>query len=474
MSSITRHLTTLCLAAAGAVSPVFAQGGIEFGGFGGYTRFDESLALSEGAGGGARLSVISGYGWSTFVLEAEGAYAQISGGASDLRYIPARARLLYGVPIGPKVTFLLGGGGVRNDYNMGAGSVVEWGYTGLAGFRLNLGTFMSLRADVVVDYMRNPANESAAVPTTMNQAIQAGLHFPLWTDKREPPPRPIRPSVGSSAPQPVAPTAAPVMAAPPASAERGPDADRDGVSDSLDACSNTPPGASVDVQGCPVYRDSDGDGIIDPRDACPATATGAVTDVRGCPVVADSDNDGIANTVDRCPTTIPGERVDATGCAIVIPKADVEVDTDNDGVIDARDRCPNTAAGTQADATGCPINIPKPAERGVTLRGVTFASGRDALTPSSYAVLDQLAEQLLGAPSLRLEISGHTDATGSRATNLQLSLARAEAVRAYLVLQGVPGERLVATGYGPDMPIANNRTAQGRAMNRRVELRKIN
>ena len=472
MSSFTRLFTTSCLAIAGAVSPVVAQGGIELGGFGGYTRFDESLGLSEGAGGGARLSVISGYGWSTFVLEAEGSYAQIGGGAVDMRYIPARARLLYGVPIGPKLTFLLGGGGARNDYNMGAGSVVEWGYTGLAGFRLNLGTFMSLRVDAVVDYMRNPANESPTVPTTMNQAVQAGLHFPLWTDKREPPVKPIRPVMDRPAQAAPAPSAPVIMPTPATPAERGPDADRDGISDSLDACSNTPPGASVDVQGCPVYRDSDGDGIIDPRDACPATSAGAVTDTRGCPVVADTDNDGIANTVDRCPTTAPGERVDATGCAIVIPKADV--DTDNDGVYDSRDRCPNTPAGASADAAGCTILFNKPAERTVTLRGVTFASGRDQLTASSYAVLDELAEQLIAAPTLKLEISGHTDATGTRTANIRLSLARAEAVRAYLVLQGVPGERLVARGYGPDRPIANNRTAQGRAMNRRVELGRIN
>jgi OOP family OmpA-OmpF porin len=113
-------------------------------------------------------------------------------------------------------------------------------------------------------------------------------------------------------------------------------------------------------------------------------------------------------------------------------------------------------------------------ERAVTLRGVTFASGRDALTSSSYAVLDELADQLIAAPGLRLEIAGHTDATGTRTGNLRLSLARAEAVRAYLVLRGVPADRLVARGYGPDEPIANNRTAQGRAMNRRVELRRIN
>jgi len=88
-------------------------------------------------------------------------------------------------------------------------------------------------------------------------------------------------------------------------------------------------------------------------------------------------------------------------------------------------------------------------------------------------VLDELARQLVQAPSIRLEIGGHTDAQGSHTLNVRLSLARAESVRAYLVMRGVPAERLVARGYGPDQPITTNATAAGRAMNRRVELRRI-
>ncbi len=68
---------------------------------------------------------------------------------------------------------------------------------------------------------------------------------------------------------------------------------------------------------------------------------------------------------------------------------------------------------------------------------------------------------------------GHTDGGGPRSRNLRLSLARAEAVRAYLVMKGVSADRLIARGYGPDRPIASNANASGRAMNRRVELRRI-
>ena len=486
---------TLCLAAVVAAAPASAQGTIEFGGFGSYTRFDNSLTLKDQPGAGGRLSIISGAGFNTWLLEAEGAYATQAVGPLTFRYIPARARLLYALPLGGGASLVLGGGGVRNDYSVGSGSTVEWGYTGLAGFRLKMGPFMSLRVEGVMDYIANPANESATLTETVNQGLQAGISFPLYTDHgpaRAPKPEKI------SAPREtaVAPSA---------------DADKDGVGDAVDACSNTPSGATVDAQGCQVYRDTDNDGVVDPRDACPATMTGAAIDGRGC-TIGDADGDGVTNTADRCPNSAVGDRVDSMGCTIVIPSAVADVDTDADGVPDARDRCPATPAATPADAYGCTIVAPKAAvdgdadadgvpdsrdkcaatpagtpadangcpilfkntERTVTLRGVNFASGRVELTPASFAVLDDVARQLIDAPTIRIEVVGHTDVTGGRTRNITLSLGRAEAVRAYLIMQGVPSERLVARGFGPDQPIANNGTPSGRAMNRRVELRKIN
>ena len=454
---------TLCFAAVVAVSPASAQGVIELGGFGGFTTFDRSLSLETQAMPGGRLSVVSGEGWNRWILEAEGAYATQAVGALTLTYIPARARMTYALPIGGSASFLIGAGGVRNDYKLDDTRTVEYGYTGLTGFRIGLGPFMTLRLEGVLDYVSNPVNESAMLPETVNYGFQAGLSIPLYTDRG-----PVRPpKVGKPEPvrevEPVEPTPIPEVAA---------DADRDGVADAQDACSSTPAGATVDMQGCPVYRDTDNDGVIDPRDACPATLAGANIDGRGC-TIGDADGDGVTNSADRCPNTVAGERVDATGCAIVIPKAVVDGDSDADGVPDSRDRCAATPAGTAADAYGCPILF-KNAERTVTLRGVNFASGRDELTPSSFAVLDDVARQLIEAPTVRIEVVGHTDATGGRTRNVTLSLARAEAVRAYLVMQGVPSERVVARGYGPDQPIANNKTPTGRAANRRVELRKIN
>src|SRR5688500_6953744 len=102
---------TLCFAAVVAVSPASAQGTIELGGFGGYTTFDQSLTLAKQAAAGARFSVVSGAGWNTWILEAEAAYATQGVGPLTLRYIPARARMTYAVPLGGSASFLLGGGG---------------------------------------------------------------------------------------------------------------------------------------------------------------------------------------------------------------------------------------------------------------------------------------------------------------------------------------------------------------------------
>ncbi|MDH3495190.1 MAG: OmpA family protein [Gemmatimonadota bacterium] len=178
----------------------------------------------------------------------------------------------------------------------------------------------------------------------------------------------------------------------------------------------------------------------------------------------DTDKDGVIDLNDRCPSTPAGARVDTNGCP---------TDSDKDGVFDGLDRCPNTEAGRQVDANGCPIlfEADKPT---LVLQGVTFATGSAVLSDNSQTVLDIVAESLKGNPDVRVEVGGHTDATGSRALNTRLSQARAESVRTYLLSQGVPATQLTARGYGPDNPVATNATAAGRARNRRVELKKIN
>jgi OOP family OmpA-OmpF porin len=233
------------------------------------------------------------------------------------------------------------------------------------------------------------------------------------------------------------------------------------VYDGKDECPATPSGARVDAQGCPL--DADGDLVIDGIDECPATPAAVTVDGRGCP--RDSDGDNVFDGLDRCPNTQTGLQVDAVGCPI-------SRDADADGVDDPRDRCPGTTAGTRVDAAGCPILFTE--ERvPLVLRDVTFETGRASLRPESFTVLDQVAASLVANRDIRIEIAGHTDNVGAEASNLELSQARADAVLTYLTSKGVAPERMVAKGYGEWLPVAPNTTAQGRAQNRRVELRQL-
>jgi outer membrane protein OmpA-like peptidoglycan-associated protein len=244
------------------------------------------------------------------------------------------------------------------------------------------------------------------------------------------------------------------------------DTDRDGVLDGLDKCPDTPVGATVDATGCP--RDSDGDKVLDGIDKCPDTPVGAVVDPTGCP--KDGDNDGVADGLDKCPNTPVGVKVDASGCPVAR-------DSDGDGVEDRLDRCPGTPPRTPVDQVGCVILFKEERAPGarptLILQGVNFQTGRSALTPDSYGVLDQVAASLVANPEIQIEIAGYTDNTGSVGINTRLSNARAFAVRAYLARRGVAPARMLARGYGPSSPVATNLTAAGRAQNRRVELHKL-
>jgi outer membrane protein OmpA-like peptidoglycan-associated protein len=109
----------------------------------------------------------------------------------------------------------------------------------------------------------------------------------------------------------------------------------------------------------------------------------------------------------------------------------------------------------------------------MVLEGVSFASGSARLQPGSYVELDSIAEVLLANPTLRVEVGGHTDNSGSPADNQHLSTLRAEAVRNYLLAKGVPFQQVVARGYGATMPRTPDTSPRGRALNRRVELKPI-
>jgi OOP family OmpA-OmpF porin len=240
------------------------------------------------------------------------------------------------------------------------------------------------------------------------------------------------------------------------------DSDGDGVWDGIDQCPDTPSGWKVDEKGCPL--DSDGDGVPDATDACPDTPRGAKVDEKGCPL--DSDGDGVFDGLDRCPDTPAGVQVDPGGCPL---------DSDGDGVPDSRDKCPGTPRGTQVDADGCP---PPPkaaplfegAKKELVLEGVNFETDKAILTPESSAVLDRVAASMHDWPEVRVEIGGHTDSQGRAAHNQKLSEKRAQAVKDYLAGKGIDPGRMTVKGYGMKSPIADNKTKEGRARNRRVDL----
>ncbi len=89
--------------------------------------------------------------------------------------------------------------------------------------------------------------------------------------------------------------------------------------------------------------------------------------------------------------------------------------------------------------------------------------------PQSFALLNEVADVLKTRPTMQVRVEGHTDTRGGRTSNMRLSQARADSVKAYVVSRGIDASRLVSVGYGPDKPIETNRTAAGRERNRRVE-----
>ena len=104
-------------------------------------------------------------------------------------------------------------------------------------------------------------------------------------------------------------------------------------------------------------------------------------------------------------------------------------------------------------------------------RIIEFDSGKASITAAGLAILDEMAAAMQKLKGRKVEVIGHTDNTGLRASNVALSEARADAVRAYLATQGIKPDMVLASGQGPDRPVASNATADGRARNRRIEFR---
>ena len=229
------------------------------------------------------------------------------------------------------------------------------------------------------------------------------------------------------------------------------DTDGDGIFDSRDKCPTVPGVAKY--EGCPV-PDTDKDGIFDDKDKCPEMA--GYPELDGCPY-PDRDMDGVTDNKDRCPDEPGSTKND--GCPIT--------DRDNDGVPDDIDRCPDTPG--PASNYGCPEDVKT--KLTYIAKNIYFHTNKATLQQISHDPLDQLVDILKRYPNASLVIEGHTDNTGSNAYNIELSENRANAVKNYLTGKGIDGSRLTATGYGEEKPVTTNNTAEGRKLNRRVELK---
>ncbi len=486
--SLFATLSLLLGVAGTAVAQAPKGGAVELGLFGRYSMYADALNADAGMGFGGRLGIHMGKGWAI-----EGEYATVGTNVKDvdsdeITDRPLRVRLAKHIMIGGNSRLILGAGYTHESWDPSGGpSASASGGGALLGLQIGLGKLLGLRIDGTYDMFGSGGafgDESGGIA-----GANAGLNF----------------FFGSSGPK---------------------DADKDGVLDEADACPGTPGGERVDARGCPLPKDADSDGVLDASDACAGTPAGEKVDAKGCPLPKDADADGVADTADRCAATPAGTTVDANGCprdtdgdgvadsadkcAGTVAGTPVDAtgcprDADADGVADNMDRCPGTPAMTKVDESGCPLpdtdgdkvndrddkcaNTPAGVEVDATgcqrlfdagagkttmvLTGVTFRSGSAQVSPASGAVLNRVAEALIANPTVKVEVQGHTDNSGARASNIRISQQRADAVRQYLISKGVDGSRLTAKGYGPDQPMVPNNTPANRTSNRRVELKQL-
>lgn len=380
---------------------------------------------------GAEVEGMAGLGWAENLRNGERRAAFLYSG---------RGHLVLQLPVGPLTPFILGGGGALGLVSTPVGDDLDlMGYFG-GGLKYAATETLSLRVDVrdlltaKVTGSKQPHNLEVLMGVT-------------WVFPGERLPPPVLDGDGDGVPD---------------EADKCPDlvgdgpdgcmldGDGDGVPDAQDQC---PEVAGDTANGC--LADRDGDGVPDASDQCPDEAATTET---GC--LADTDGDGVPDTADLCPG-VKGDN--PSGCL---------EDTDKDGIPDQSDKCqtePETRNGFE-DTDGCPDELPEAVKKfsGV-IEGILFESGKANIKTSSKAKLDDAAKVLSGYAALRLKITGHTDSSGDHDKNVELSKERAEAVKTYLVSQGIAADRLETVGIGPDQPVADNKTRKGRAKNRRIE-----
>lgn len=138
-----------------------------------------------------------------------------------------------------------------------------------------------------------------------------------------------------------------------------------------------------------------------------------------------------------------------------------EADSDGDGVVDSLDKCPDTPHGYKVDPTGCPVHV--------TMH-LHFAFDSSVIPVSDYPEVEKLAKVMKENPASKAIIVGHTDWTGTDEYNQKLSERRAQSLSKKLQENGIPADRIQASGKGEKEPVATNSTREGRAQNRRIEV----
>ncbi len=376
------------------------------------------------------------FGW--YPLSFLGIEGEALGARSKVRFDNKRALIFGGrgqlvlqAPFPYVVPFLAGGVGKLGAIgeSVGYDTDVAWHFG--VGAKIALTNALSLRLDGRDNLTAKASNDLTAQPRGHAQAHSfealIGLSAVIERSRKQPPPPPA-------------------------------DTDHDGVLDRDDKC---PAELGVAPSGCPA--DSDGDSVLDRDDYCPKEAGPAP---KGCPIIdTDPDKDGVPIPCDACPNEI-GVKPD--GCPIR--------DTDGDGIFDDKDKCPKepeTKNGFE-DADGCPDTIPEKIKKftGV-VEGIFFDQGKATIRKQSTKVLANAVNVLKEFPSISLEISGHTSSEGEKEFNQKLSQERAESVKQWLVDLGIASDRIKTRGVGPDEPIADNKTAAGKAKNRRIEFKVV-
>jgi len=203
----------------------------------------------------------------------------------------------------------------------------------------------------------------------------------------------------------------------------------------------------------PVKFDVDEDNIVDNEDLCDNSLLENNIMPYGCKkILRDSDGDGVRDSRDRCPLTPKNAKVSPDGCAL---------DGDMDGVKDYKDKCLDTPIGYEVNGEGCAISLNL---------GVNFKYYSDIIDQKSEENIEKFADFIKKNSNYTLNIIGHTSTKGDENLNKKLSEKRAKAVKLALIDLGVSENSMTTEGRGESDPIVEDESADGKLLNRRVEI----